>query len=82
MHYLETKIIKLILLEKYRAETIHPHWPSDIIHQVAIVAEESGEAVRAALNFEYEDGSLQYLQEELIQTAAMCIRCLEATYGL
>ena len=70
-------IIESILCELALAEDGHPSWPKDIIHQVAIMAEESGEAVRAALNYVYEKGSLEDYKMELIQTAAMSIRCLK-----
>ena len=72
----ERQAIRAIIAEHYRAECLHPDWPADIIHAVAIVAEESGEAVRAALQYVYEDGSLEDLRVELVQTAAMCIRTL------
>ena len=72
----ESQAIRAIIAEHYRAECIHPDWPDDIIHAVAIVAEKSGEAVRAALNVVYEGGSREELRTELIQTAAMCIRTL------
>lgn len=54
----------------------HILWPEDIIHQVAIMQEEAGEATRASLNYVYENGSLEDLRKELIQTGAMVIRCL------
>ena len=66
-----------ILSEVERAREKHPEWPDDIIHAVAIVAEESGEAVRAALNHVYHGGSIDEVRTELVQTAAMCIRMLE-----
>ena len=65
-----------IVYEVYRAEAKHPQWPDDVIHAVAIVAEESGEAVRAALNHVYHGGSIDEVRIELVQTAAMCIRML------
>lgn len=63
--------------EKLRAEKQHPYWPEDIIHAVSIMNEEAGESIRAALNYMYHDGTMQELKEELIQTGAMVVRCLE-----
>ena len=63
--------------EYTRAKSIHPEWPDDKIHQVAIVCEESGEALKAVLDHEYHGKPLQDVKTELIQTLAMCIRCLE-----
>ena len=70
-------IITLILAEKRRAERKFPAWPRDPVHAVAILAEESGEAVKAALDYCYLSGSLDDLRDELIQTGAMAVRCLE-----
>lgn len=62
--------------ELQRAEELHPDFPTDPIHMVAIMAEESGEAVRAANQFYDGEGTLDELREELVQTATMCVRCL------
>ena len=70
-------MIKELLAEVERAERLHPEWPEDVIHQVAIMVEEAGEAMRAALNYVYHGGELSELQDELVQTGAMVIRCLE-----
>lgn len=54
----------------------HPIFPYDVVHMVAIMEEEAGEAMRAALQYYYEGGNIKDLKEELLQTAAMCLRCL------
>ncbi|WP_299122361.1 hypothetical protein [uncultured Tenacibaculum sp.] len=73
----ESLAIRKIKEELNKAEIMHPNWPKDILHQIAIVNEESGEATRAALQFEYEGGKIEEVEKELIQTAAMCIRMLK-----
>lgn len=69
--------LKLILEELQRAEAKHPKWPKDVIHAAAIVSEESGELIRAAVQYTYEDGNKKDLEKEAIQTAATCIRFLK-----
>ncbi len=72
-------------LEKYeqidaelrRAEKKHPNWPDDMFRQVAIMNEEAGEVTKAVLHYHYEGGTLDHVKEELIQTAAMCMRMLK-----
>lgn len=71
------EIFEEVESEIFRAEKKHPHWPEDFIHQSAIVAEESGELVRASLQYQYEGGSKEQIREEAIQTAATCIRLLK-----
>lgn len=71
-----TKYSNMILAEYRRAKELHPSWPDDIIHAVAIMAEESGEAIRAALNMQYENGNIEDVERELIECSAMCLRCL------
>lgn len=68
--------VSLILDEVQRATNKHPHWPGDIIHAVSIMNEESGEAIRAALDHVYAGKSIEEVKKELIQTGAMAIRCL------
>ena len=72
-------------LEKYepidselkRAETKHPNWPEDMFRQLAIMNEEAGEVTKAVLHYHYEGGTIDHVKEELIQTAAMCMRMLK-----
>ena len=70
-------IIQGILRELDKAKKKHPNFPKDRIHQVAIMAEESGEAIQAAIDLIYDKGTIKNLETELLQTAAMCIRTLE-----
>lgn len=65
-----------IVAELRRATAKHPHWPDDCIHAAAIVAEESGELVRAALRYTYEGGQEDEMRTEAIHTAATAIRFL------
>ena len=69
-------IIEEITEEVDRAKSLHD-WPKDIIHQVAVIGEESGEALQASLNHVYEGLSKDLIREEVIQCAATCIRYLE-----
>lgn len=70
------KAVKLISEELKRAERIHPVWPKDVVHGAAILAEEAGEVVKAALDEYYGRGAPQNLQEEVVQTAAMALKFL------
>ena len=64
--------------ELKRAKEKHPDYPQNIFEQVAIMNEEAGEVTKAVLHYKREGGSLQDVKDELIQTAAMCMRMLEA----
>ena len=70
--------IDIIKAELRRAESAYPDWPPDVVHQVAIMAEEAGEAVQAANDVAHKGALLEPLRRELVQTAAMCLRCLNA----
>ncbi|OGB61446.1 MAG: hypothetical protein A2Y94_13790 [Caldithrix sp. RBG_13_44_9] len=70
------RAIKLVLKELEGAQKEFPEWPRDVIHAAAIVAEESGELVKAAIDFNYHKGTLKAMEKEAIQTAAMAIRFL------
>ena len=66
----------LIFSELRRAEEIHPGWPEDVVHAVAIMVEEAGEAMQAALDVHYRNRCIDDLRIELAQTGAMAIRAL------
>ena len=71
--------VAAILAELKRAKQLHERFPHDPVHAVAIMAEEAGEAIQRSLDVTYAPGGMLYIQEledELIQTAAMCVRCL------
>lgn len=70
------KILSVIEDEVCRAEELYPTWPENVVEAVAIMAEESGEAVKAANDVRWFKDSVGELQKELVQTAAMCVRCL------
>jgi len=68
--------IDQIFRELGAAEEKHPGWPTDVVHATAIMVEEAGEAMQAALDAYYKRGDLEHLRQELAQTGAMCIRAL------
>lgn len=44
--------------------------------QLAIMQEEAGEVTKAVLDYHYAADTVEHIKEELIQTAAMCMRML------
>lgn len=70
------KVIEMIFTELKLAEEKHPCWPDDIIHAAAILAEESGEVVKDALDVHYQGISPENLKIEVAQVGAMAIRML------
>jgi hypothetical protein len=70
------RVLMSFAFEFVRASEKHPNWPADQIHAAGIVVEESGEAMRAALIYEYENGSLDEIREEVIHTGATAARML------
>lgn len=63
--------------ELQRAEKKHPIFPQDMFKQLAIMQEEAGEVTKAVLHYHYENGTMEHVRKELIQTAAMCMRMLQ-----
>ena len=72
-------------LEKYkpierelkRAIKLHPVYPENIFQQLAIVQEEAGEVTKSVLDYHFGKDTIEHVREELIQTAAMCMRMLQ-----
>lgn len=65
-----------IIDEAIRASSIHPDWPTDALHAVSILTEESGELMKAAIEYHYNNGDIEAIREEAIQTGAMALRVL------
>jgi NTP pyrophosphatase (non-canonical NTP hydrolase) len=59
------------------AKKKHPNYPTDIFKQLAIMQEEAGEVTMAVNDFSSGDCTIEHVREELIQTAAMCVRMIE-----
>ncbi len=68
--------IEILNIALEEANKKHPEWYYDIIHCAAVMNEEAGEAIRAALNYTYEDSSLEDFICEVAQTGAMAIKIL------
>lgn len=64
--------------ELQRAKKQHPDYPRDMFRQTAMMNGEAGKVTKAVLDYHYKEGSLKDIKDELIQTAAMCMRMLEA----
>ena len=63
----------------FQAEAKHPGWPDDPFHALAIIGEEFGELQQACLQHTYEGrGSIEDVDGEALQTAAMAVRFLLA----
>ena len=71
------EIRRAVEAELCRAKQKWPEYYDDIIHAVSVINEESGEAVQAALDMTYDNGDIEKVKAEVIQTAAMCFRFLE-----
>lgn len=77
-NYISPDFFEEIRQELERAKKIHPVFPKNIVTMTAIMAEEAGEAIREANRIADDgNGDLNAWKTELIQTAAMCVRCLE-----
>ena len=83
-------ILLSIANECKRAESKHPHWPTSatdkeqngMIAAAAILQEESGELISAAVQYDREGGSIGEVMKEAVQTGAMVVRLLKNIPGL
>ena len=66
-----------IFSEVERAEKLHPDWPTNPIHQAAIVMEEAGELIRACNCYSETKTGKKDIATEAVQTAASAIRFLK-----
>ena len=71
-------VLVQIFSEVERAEKLHPDWPTNPIHQAAIVTEEAGELLQASLNYDEHKSSKRTLITEAVHTAAAAIRFLKS----
>ncbi|EMZ5860596.1 hypothetical protein ABEH95_002995 [Yersinia enterocolitica] len=69
-------ILTEIIDEAVRASEIHPKWPTDALHAVSILTEESGELMKAAIEYHYNNADIEAVREEAVQTGAMALRVL------
>ena len=66
--------VSQIKYEHVRATVLHPAWPSNPVHQAAILCEETGELVRAALRVTFEGADWSEVVTECEQSGAMAMR--------
>ena len=76
---LQSSVIEDILVERYRQENKWGEQNHDPIVYSAILMEEVGEMVQAALQNKFggDKGSLEHLREEAVQTAAVAMAIVE-----
>lgn len=72
------EVQKLISDELQYARTKHPIWPTDVVHRASIIADQSGGVPREALKVIYQGTDMSRLEKEVLHTAVVCIRWLEA----
>lgn len=66
-----------VIKEYNKAKKGHPETDNFDINKMAlVVSEEAGEVSRAVLQYQDEGGSKEAIRDELVQTAAMCLRML------
>lgn len=70
----EVIALGMVINEMSMAKDQHPEWPTDQVYAAAIVAEEAGELVQAALSAHYKGEPLVHTRTEAMHTAVAAIR--------
>lgn len=67
-----------IMTALHHAEVKHPRWTTDAVHAVAILAEETGELIQAANDFQHAPSPTNRIRMrgEALQVGAMVFRFL------
>lgn len=74
------RIYEEISLELENALRLHPMWPDDPLHALAVVQEEVGEVAKATLTLTYEPGkeTRERLRTEALQACATLFRFIHS----
>ena len=72
-----TPILEDFIRGYHRANTKHPETFQTLFEMCAVLSEETGEVSNAVLNYAHGLGGKEQIKQELIDTAAVCIRALE-----
>lgn len=73
-------VLEAVCRELESACLVHPEWPTEAFHALAIIGEEYGELQQAVLNHAYSKGDWHNIQNEAIQLTAMGLRFLIHRY--
>ncbi len=74
---MEQLALKMIIDELKKAEEKFPGFPEDVVHCAAILGEEAGESLKAALDLHYgREPCANKLMKETAQAGAMALRFL------
>ena len=71
-----TRELQMIIDGLERARGKFPKYPIDVIHAAAIVGEETGELLQAAIQRTYEGGTREKLIREAVHSGAMALEFL------
>lgn len=72
----EKRWVIAILHELDHAQAMHPECPKHNVIRAAIIGEETGELIKAALEHEFEKGRFYNMHKEAVQVGAMALRFL------